>query len=565
MTERQLSGVGVTPRSSVGRAVWHASGPTLGDPPPAESVDADAETGRFESARERAHAELRAERDRVADGVDESAAAVFDAHRQFLDDPQITERVTEAIESGLPAGHAVERTFDRFVTEFEGMDGRMSERADDLRDVRDRLLRLLTGDDRSDLADLPDGSVVLAERLTPSQTARVDPDTVAGIATVTGGRTSHTAIFAQSLALPAVVGMGEALRSVDTGTELVVDGTEGRVIVDPDDTTRVAAASAAAVEIRDAPVTTADGTPIEVAANVGTRADLDRAADHGADGVGLFRTEFLFADRASPPSEATQYAVYREALEAFPGRRVVVRTLDVGGDKPIESLPTPNEANPFLGERGIRRSLGPDADPFETQVRALLRAGVRSSGRLAVLLPMVSTVGEVLEAREALATVASDLDAAGEPYAMPEFGVMIETPAAVRLTPDLIPHVDVVSLGTNDLAQYVMAADRGNDRVGDLADARQPAVLRAVRATVAATEGTDVRVGVCGEMAADPELTGLLVGLGVDDLSVSPVAVPRVKRAVTNVSDAAARDLAERALAAVTREAVVAAIGEHRE
>ena len=562
MPERRLSGVGVTPRSGVGRAVRHAPDTELGDPPDPESVDPDTERERFESAREAAREELRAERDRAADGVDESAAGVFDAHRQFLDDPQLTEGVGEAVDAGLPAEHAVERTFDRFVRRFEGVDGRTAERADDLRDVRDRLLRLLTGGSRADLADLPDRSVVLAERLTPSETAQLDPDDVAGIATAAGGRTSHTAIFAKSLGLPAVVGVGDGLHGIAEGTDLVVDGVAGRVIVDPDDATRAAAASTATVDVRDAPASTADGTPIEVVANVGTRADLRRAADHGADGVGLFRTEFLFADRPSQPDEAEQYAVYREALETFPEGRVVVRTLDAGGDKPIESLDLPDEPNPFLGERGIRRSLGPDADRFETQLRALLRAGVGSGGRLSVLLPMVSTVDEVVAARERLEAVASDHDAAGEPHVTPEFGVMIETPAAVLLAPDLVDHVDFFSLGTNDLAQYVMAADRGNDRVGDLADARHPAVLRAIRATVEATAGTDVWVGICGEMAGDPGLTGLLVGLGIDELSASPVAIPRVKRAVDGVSDAAAADLAERALAAVTHEAVVAAISD---
>ena len=559
MPGRRLSGVGVTPRSGVGTAVWHTPEIELGDPPDPESVDPAAETERFESARESAREELDAERDRLADAAGESEAAVFDAHRQFLDDPQITEGVGAAVDDGLPAEHAVERTFDRFITDFEGMDGRPAERADDLRDVRDRLLGLLTDGDRGDLSDLPPGSVVLAERLTPSETAGLGPDDVAGIATADGGRTSHTAIFARSLALPAVVGVGDALFEVSAGSELVVDGADGAVIVDPDETTRATAARDADIEVRDAPVETAEGTPVEVAANVGTRADLRRAADSGADGVGLFRTEFLFADH--PPDEDEQFAVYREAAETFPGGRVVIRTLDIGGDKPVEYLDLPDEANPFLGERGIRRSLGPDTDRFETQLRALLRAGgAASGGRLAVLLPMVSTVEEVLDARERLESVANDLDAAGEPYAMPEFGVMIETPAAALLAQELVDHVDFLSLGTNDLAQYVMAAERGNDRVAALADARQPAVLRAIRAAVEATDGTDVWVGICGEVAGDPGVTELLVGLGIDELSMSPVALPRVKQAVSEVSDAAARDLAERALAAVTREGVAAAI-----
>jgi phosphotransferase system enzyme I (PtsI) len=552
---RRLSGVGVTPLSGVGTVVWYASDATLGDPPAPGSVDADAELERFESARDAARAEIRAERERTADRVGEAEAEVFDAHVQFLDDPQITEGVGEAIEDGLPAEHAVDRVFGAFVDRFEGMDGRMAERADDLRDVRDRLVRVLSGGDRVDLADLPEGCVVLAERLTPSDTAQLDPDRVAGFATATGGRTSHAAIFARSLALPAVVGVGDDLHEVEAGADVVVDGTEGILVVDPDDATREAAAGEADVEIRAESAATADGTPVEVAANVGTAADLAPAVERGADGIGLFRTEFLFLDREAAPDEDEQYDAYREAVAAFPEGRVVVRTLDIGGDKPVDYLEPPDEENSFLGERGIRRALGPDADLFETQLRALLRAAA-GDGQLSVMLPLVSTVEEVIEARDVLESVAADLEAEGAPYAIPEFGVMIETPAAAFLAPDLVEYVDFFSIGTNDLAQYVMAAERGNDRVADLGDYRQPAVLRAIRATVEATEGTDVWVGLCGEMAGDPDLTELLVGLGLDELSMSAVAVPQVKRAVAETTDAAARDLAERALAASTKDEV---------
>ncbi|WP_336024982.1 phosphoenolpyruvate--protein phosphotransferase [Halobellus salinisoli] len=563
MTERRLSGVGVTPLSGVGTAVWYAPDADLDEPPAPETVDADAEIERFETARTDARAEIRAERERTAERVGEAEAEVFDAHVQFLDDPQITEGVEGEIESGLPAEHAVTRTFEGFIEQFEGMEGRMAERADDLRDVRDRLVRVLVGGDRIDLANLPEGSVVLAERLTPSDTAQLDPERVAGFATVTGGRTSHAAIFARSLALPAVVGVGEELHDVADGSEVVVDGTEGTLVVDPDDATREAAAGGEDVEIRPESVETADGTPIEVAANVGTRADLGPAAERGADGIGLFRTEFLFLDRQSPPDEDEQYEAYVDAIERFPDSRVVVRTLDIGGDKPIEYLDLPEEENPFLGERGIRRSLGPDADLFETQLRALLRAaGSDGGGQLSVMLPLVSTVEEVREAREVLESVAADLEDEGVKHAIPEFGVMIETPAAAFLAPDLAEHADFFSIGTNDLAQYVMAAERGNGRVAELGDYRQPAVLRAIRATVEATERTDVWVGMCGEMAGDPDLTELLVGLGLDELSMSAVTVPQVKRAVTETTTESARALAERALAASTKAEVEGVLTE---
>ncbi|MFA1611456.1 phosphoenolpyruvate--protein phosphotransferase [Halobellus rubicundus] len=559
MTERRLSGTGVAPRSGAGTGVWYGpdAAVALGDPPDPDSVDAERERDRFEEAREVAREELRRARDRTAERLGESEAAVFDAHVQFLDDPQITEDVDAELDAGYPAEHAVRRAFDRVIEEFADLDGRMAERADDLRDVRDRLLRLLLDEERTDLAALPPGSVVLAERLTPSDTARLDPDRIAGFATVSGGPTSHAAIFARSLGLPAVVGVGEALRDVDDGAEVVVDGSEGTVVVDPAESTLEAAAADADVEVRRDPVATADGTPIEVAANAGTEADVRAAVEHGADGIGLFRTEFLFLDQSSPPTEDEQYDVYREALAAFPDGRVVVRTLDVGGDKPVDYLDRPESENPFLGERGVRRSLGPDADLFETQLRALLRAaGDADGGRLSVMVPLVSTVEEVDAATETLDSVAADLDADGVSNARPEFGVMVETPAAAFLAEDLLDRVDFLSVGTNDLAQYVMAAARGDERVAGLRDYRQPAVLRAIEATVAAAAGTDAWVGICGEMAGDPDLTPLLVGLGFDELSVSPPAVPQIKRAVAETTRSDARELARRALAAATKQEV---------
>ncbi|WP_396613223.1 phosphoenolpyruvate--protein phosphotransferase [Haloferax sp. S1W] len=556
-TERTFSGIGVTPLSGVGSVVWYRPDAELPDPPEPETVDSDAELSRFESARETAEDELRDERARTAERVGEEEAAVFDAHVQFLNDPQITEGVTAAIDDGRPAEHAVYETFSEFVDQFENMGGRMGERADDLRDVRDRLVRLLAGSERVDLSALPAGSVVFAERLTPSDTAQLDPSHVSGFVTKAGGRTSHAAIFARSLAIPAIVGVGEELESVEDDTEVVVDGDAGTLVADPAEDTKAAAATEAEVDIRSDPVETADGVEIEVAANVGTLDDLGPAVERGADGIGLFRTEFLFLDRESPPDEDEQVEAYTDALAAFDSGRVVVRTLDIGGDKPVPYLDLPEEENPFLGERGIRRSLGPDADLFETQVRALLRAAGRTDDtHLSVMLPLVATVDELRRAREQFESVASDLESEGIDHAMPEFGIMIETPAAAFMADQFAPHVDFFSIGTNDLAQYVMAAERGNERVADLGDYRQPAVLRAIDATVTAAEGEDCWVGMCGEMAGDPELTELLVGLGLDELSMSAVTVPHVKAAVADVDTAEAWKLAANVLEASTKTEV---------
>lgn len=555
MSEHLLEGIGATPRTGVGSVVWYRPAET-GDEESEEPVpeaQREAERERFEAARERAREELEAEREHTADRVGEEEAAVFDAHRQFLDDPQIEEDVTAAIEEGTPVASAVRDAFADPITQFEGMDGQMAERADDLRDVRDRLVRLLTGGERVDLAELPEGSILLADRLTPSDTAQLDPERVAGFATSTGGRTSHAAIFARSLAIPAVLGVGPDLESIDEGERIVVDGEDGTVVVDPTDDRVAEARGDTTDEVIDGRVATTDGREVEIAANVGRAADLEGAVSQGADGIGLYRTEFLFLDREEPPAEAEQYERYVEALEAFPAGRVVVRTLDIGGDKQIPYLDLPEEENPFLGERGIRRSLGSDEELFETQLRALLRAGAADGGDLAVMFPLVSTVEELDRALDRVEAVADELDAEDRDYAIPELGVMVETPGAVFMAEELASRVDFLSIGTNDLAQYVMAADRENGRVADLHDPLHPPVQRAIHRSIEAAHANGAWIGMCGEMAGDPSLTDLLVGLGLDELSMSAVTIPAVKANVEAIDTERAGGLAERALTTTTR------------
>ncbi|MHC3381333.1 phosphoenolpyruvate--protein phosphotransferase [Haloarcula sp. H-GB5] len=555
MAERTLHGTGATPRSGVGTVVWYGRDISLPDPDGVE-VDPETEVQQFANAVDTARAELESEREATAERVGEDEAAVFDAHIQFLEDPTIEDAVETMIADGIPAPNAVDAAFGEHIEQFEGMDGRMAERADDLRDVRDRLLRLLTDGERVDLDDLPDGSIVLSERLTPSDTAQLDPERVAGFATVTGGRTSHAAIFARSLALPAVVGVGDALESVEGETEVVVDGDSGEVLLSPDDTERAAAVSDSGAAVVDESVETIDGRHIEVAANVGQPAELEPAAQRGADGVGLYRTEFLFLDRETPPSEDEQYEAIREALDTFPDGRVVVRTLDIGGDKRIPYLDLPEEENPFLGERGIRRSLDPDSDLFATQLRALLRAAADGAGDLAIMFPLVATVEELDAALDALDAAAADVECHDADAVDIEVGVMIETPSAAFVAGELAARVDFLSIGTNDLTQYVMAADRENERVGDLHDPTHPGVLRAIHQTVTAAHAEDVWVGMCGEMAGDPDLTELLVGLGLDELSMSAVTIPEVKTAVSETEYSTASERGDRARLAATRSEV---------
>lgn len=560
MTERTLTGVGVTPRTGTGTVVRYRPDTSTSDALDDETVpssERSAELERFERARRRARDELEDERERTAEHVGEEEASVFDAHVQFLEDPQIEDGVTTAIDAGSPAEYAVQTAFEGPIEQFEGMDGQMAERADDLRDVRDRLVRLLTGTERVDLTELPEGSVLVAERLTPSDTARLDPNQVAGFATVTGGRTSHAAIFARSLALPAVVGVGSELESIEDGSNVIVDGTTDAVVVDPTDETLAAVDTGANVDVRPHRVETTDDTEIEVAANIGRPTEVERAVERGADGVGLYRTEFLFLDRETPPTEREQYETYVEAVEAFQDGRVVIRTLDIGGDKRIPYLDLPDEENPFLGERGIRRSLGSDEDLFETQLRALLRAAADASGgTLSVMFPLVSTVAELDAVLDYVDTVAESLETEGIEYAIPKLGVMIETPSAVFMADEFADRVDFLSVGTNDLAQYVMAAARENERVADLHDPLHPPVLRALRRSVEAAHSNDIWIGMCGEMAGDPALTELLVGLGFDELSMSAVTIPEVKSNVETTEKARASDVAARVLTANTRSDV---------
>jgi phosphotransferase system enzyme I (PtsI) len=567
MSERTLNGVGATPLSDVGTVIWYRpdANLTLPELPSSDNMDSQIQYERFETARDSAQEELETERERVTERIGAEEAAVFDAHIQFLNDPQIEESVMEAIDDSLPAEHAVHEAFSEPISQFEQMEGRMAERADDLRDVRDRLIRILTGANRADLGGLPEESVILAERLTPTDTAQLDPDIVAGFATVTGGRTSHAAIFARSLALPAVVGVGEMLHEIEDNTEVIVDGDAGEVISNPNEETRRQASQTSRADIRSEPVATADGEPIEVAANVGSPFEIEGAVEQGADGIGLFRTEFLFLDRDNPPNEDEQYKVYRDALSTFPERRVVVRTLDIGGDKPIPYLNLAEEENPFLGERGIRRSLEPDTELFKTQLRALLRAAGETESNLAIMFPLIATVEEFEAARNQVVEVKDTLEAAGASVGNPEIGLMIETPATAFMGEAFAARADFLSIGTNDLTQYVLAADRGNEHVADLHDPRQPAVLRAISRTIDAAAETDAWVGMCGEMAGDPDLTELLLGLGLDELSMSAVTIPDVKAQIVNTNIEAARTLAERALHASTKREVSDLLTKHKE
>jgi len=528
-----------------------------GDVPKQRSGSAAEETARMRKALGRAEEELLELAGIVSVSAGEQEAEIFEAQADFAADPEIAALAGDAIEEGASAERAVIDAFGTFRELLLGSESEYrTERVADIDDVRDRVVRILLG--RSTAGEAPRvRSVIAAHELTPSQTASIPVEVIAGIVTETGSPTSHAAILARALGVPAVVSCPGLLDAVEPGEAIAVDGRTGVVVVDPEDSERDAIRRRMEQEdrrveelaaLRDEPGHTADGQRIELAANIGSIQHIPAAVEAGGEGSGLVRTEFLFLDRTTAPTVEEQVVFYAEVLRAFPGHRVVFRTLDVGADKPLPFVEREPEENPALGLRGIRLSFQ-RPDLFRTQLRALLRARAEESGdgagRLAIMFPLVSTTRELLDAREALRSVAEEegVDLSGI-----EVGVMIEVPSAALSAGRLAEHADFLSIGTNDLLQYLFAADRLVGAVADLADVLEPDVLSLIRSVVEAGHANGAWVGVCGEAAGDPTVAAALVGLGVDELSMTRVAIPEVKEALRRVTRAECR---EAALAAI--------------
>jgi phosphocarrier protein FPr len=549
-----LTGVPASLGIAVGPVV-HLRG-SLVRPPDHDADSPAAERERLEQARGAAGRAIVGDRDAVAARAGEGDAAIFDAHRALLDDEALLEPASAAIDGGASAERAVYDAVQQLAARYRAFEEPLlRERAVDVLDVGRRLLDALTGGDAGGAAGL-EGIVVAAE-LTPADTAGLDPERVSGIATARGTATAHAAILARGLGLPAVVGLGDAVLGVIEGTRVLLDGETGTLLVDPAEDVvsdalerreraerRRALAHARAREAGQ----TRDGRRVEVFANLGSAAEAPRAVELGAEGVGLLRTEFLFLDRRELPDEDEQAQTLREIARALDGRTLIVRTLDAGADKPLPALPMPPEVNPFLGVRGIRLALR-RREVLATQLRAILR--VAAEHPLKVMLPMVATLEELRAARAVLADarVATGVDAELE------LGIMVEVPAAALTAVRLAEEAEFFSLGTNDLTQYTMAAERGDERLAPLLTGPQPAVLRLVRETVQAAAARGRMVGVCGELAGDPAAAILLAGLGVSELSMAPALVPEVKAALREVDFATAEATALAALDADDAEA----------
>ena len=554
MSTAVMGGIGASPGVAIGPAVLYR--PQLPPIVAREVEDPNGEWARLERAIEAALRAIKTSQDLARKQIGADEAAIFQAHALFLNDPILIETVKNRLFSDLINAEAAwEQEILQTAAQFQALDDPyMQARAVDIKDVGDRVLRELMGVELPAL-EFQQPSILLAADLSPSDTARLDPAYVLGIATESGGATSHSAILARALGIPAVVGLGIDIWTINDGLIIAVDGDQGRLWAEPDeeqleklhnarDAWQLAQEKAKVSGLE--PALTSDGRRVEVAANIGGPNDVPVALGYGADGVGLFRTEFLFMGRDQIPSEEEQFHAYRRVADAMGQRPLIIRTLDVGGDKPLPYIDLGKEDNPFLGWRGVRFCLDQPAI-FKPQLRALLRAG--SERNVKIMFPMISSVQEIREAKALLVTVKDELRQEGFQFdENMAIGIMIEVPSAVATANLLAREVDFFSIGTNDLTQYTMAADRGNSNVAELAQALQPAVLRMIKQTVDAGHSAGIWVGMCGELAGNVLAVPVLVGLDLDELSMSAPSIPAVKAAIRALSHPNAKKIAENAL-----------------
>ncbi|HDA8538584.1 TPA: phosphoenolpyruvate--protein phosphotransferase [Staphylococcus aureus] len=535
-------------------------------------TDVEGEVAKFNSAIEASKVELTKIRNNAEVQLGADKAAIFDAHLLVLDDPELIQPIQDKIKNEN-ANAATELTdvTTQFVTIFESMDNEyMKERAADIRDVSKRVLSHILGVELPNPSMIDESVVIVGNDLTPSDTAQLNKEFVQGFATNIGGRTSHSAIMSRSLEIPAIVGTKSITQEVKQGDMIIVDGLNGDVIVNPtedeliayqDKRERYFADKKELQKLRDADTVTVDGVHAELAANIGTPNDLPGVIENGAQGIGLYRTEFLYMGRDQMPTEEEQFEAYKEVLEAMGGKRVVVRTLDIGGDKELSYLNLPEEMNPFLGYRAIRLCLA-QQDIFRPQLRALLRASVY--GKLNIMFPMVATINEFREAKAILLEEKENLKNEGHDISDDiELGIMVEIPATAALADVFAKEVDFFSIGTNDLIQYTLAADRMSERVSYLYQPYNPSILRLVKQVIEASHKEGKWTGMCGEMAGDETAIPLLLGLGLDEFSMSATSILKARRQINGLSKNEMTELANRAVDCATQEEVIELVNNY--
>ncbi|HDB0818651.1 TPA: phosphoenolpyruvate--protein phosphotransferase [Staphylococcus aureus] len=535
-------------------------------------TDVKGEVAKFNSAIEASKVELTKIRNNAEVQLGADKAAIFDAHLLVLDDPELIQPIQDKIKNeNANAATALTDVTTQFVTIFESMDNEyMKERAADIRDVSKRVLSHILGVELPNPSMIDESVVIVGNDLTPSDTAQLNKEFVQGFATNIGGRTSHSAIMSRSLEIPAIVGTKSITQEVKQGDMIIVDGLNGDVIVNPtedeliayqDKRERYFADKKELQKLRDADTVTVDGVHAELAANIGTPNDLPGVIENGAQGIGLYRTEFLYMGRDQMPTEEEQFEAYKEVLEAMGGKRVVVRTLDIGGDKELSYLNLPEEMNPFLGYRAIRLCLA-QQDIFRPQLRALLRASVY--GKLNIMFPMVATINEFREAKAILLEEKENLKNEGHDISDDiELGIMVEIPATAALADVFAKEVDFFSIGTNDLIQYTLAADRMSERVSYLYQPYNPSILRLVKQVIEASHKEGKWTGMCGEMAGDETAIPLLLGLGLDEFSMSATSILKARRQINGLSKNEMTELANRAVDCATQEEVIELVNNY--
>lgn len=536
--------------------------------------DAAAEKERFHAALNQAMEETDALAKDLATRVGEKEAEILNGHLMLLSDPMLTGEIENTIAGeNACSEYAIESVCNMYADMFASMgDELMQQRATDMRDIKTRMQKILLGVSSVDIASLPAGSIIVAKDLTPSMTAGINPDNVCGIVTELGGKTSHSAILARALEIPAVVAVEGFLNNVKDGDTVVLDGSEGIVFVNPEETVTAEYETKRTAYLKEKkeldqyigkPTVTKDGVTIELVANIGKPEDVDKVLQYDAEGIGLFRTEFLFMDRNSMPTEDEQFEAYQKVAIAMNGKPVIIRTLDIGGDKEIPYMGLKKDENPFLGYRAIRFCLDRREDVYRPQLRALLRAS--AFGNIKIMVPMVTCLEEFREAKAMIEEVKAELDLKGIAYKRDiQVGIMVETAAASLMADAFAKEVDFFSIGTNDLTQYTMSVDRGNDKVSYLYSPLNPAVLRSIRHIIQCGCKEGIMVGMCGEAASDPLMIPLLLAFGLNEFSMSASAVLNARKLITGYSIAELQSIADQAMSFVTAGEVEAYMREQQ-
>ncbi|MFZ7283619.1 phosphoenolpyruvate-protein phosphotransferase PtsI [Avibacterium avium] len=552
-----ISGIPASPGIVFGKALVLKEEKIILDTQKIQDDQIEAEVARFYQGRDAAVEQLTAIKDRAYASLGEEKAAIFEGHLMILEDEELEEEIIDYLRTNkVNAGVAASTIIDQQVAMLSEIDDEyLKERAGDIRDIGNRLIKNILGMHIVDLGEINEEAILVAYDLTPSETAQLNLDKVLGFITDIGGRTSHTSIMARSLELPAIVGTNTVTQQVNTGDFLILDAVNNRVYVNPsqEEIDRLKALEAQLAEekaelakLKDLPALTLDGHRVDVVANIGTIRDVEGADRNGAEGVGLYRTEFLFMDRDQLPTEEEQFIAYKEVVEAMNGRLVVLRTMDIGGDKELPYLNLPKEMNPFLGWRAIRIALD-RKEILHAQLRAVLRAS--AFGKLAVMFPMIISVEEIRTLKAEIEILKAQLRDEGKAFDENiQIGVMVETPSAAVNAKFLAKEVDFFSIGTNDLTQYTLAVDRGNELISHLYNPMTPSVLSLIKQVIDASHAEGKWTGMCGELAGDERATLLLLGMGLDEFSMSAISVPRIKKLIRNVNYQDAKLLADKAL-----------------